>query len=82
MLLRYLFLFLVLLAAVWWIRGALARFGRGADEAPPARRRPAAPEHMLECTHCGVIVPESEGVREAERFYCCAEHRRAGPRAH
>lgn len=82
MLLRFLVLLVVVLAAVWWIRAALARSGRRADDAPRARRQPAAPERMLECTHCGILVPESEGVREAERFYCCADHRRAGPRAH
>lgn len=84
--LRYLFLLIVLLAAIWWIRGALARFGR--DDEPDARQgkrprnRPAAAERMLECRHCGVIVPESEGVREQEHFYCCADHRRAGPQQH
>ena len=38
-------------------------------------------ERMLECRRCGLIVPESEGVRAGEDFYCCDAHRRAGPRA-
>lgn len=82
--LRYLFLLLVLLAAIWWIRGALARFDRDDEPAPRSRSRarPAVAERMLECSHCGLIVPESEGVREQEQFYCCAAHRSAGPHKH
>ena len=38
-------------------------------------------ERILECAHCGLNVPESDGVREGGRFYCCNAHRLAGPRA-
>lgn len=45
------------------------RFGRG----PPQAR---APEHVRACDVCGVHVPESEGLRAADGFFCCEEHRR------
>jgi uncharacterized protein len=35
---------------------------------------------MLACDHCGVHVPESEGVRQAGGFFCSEEHRRLGAR--
>jgi uncharacterized protein len=36
-------------------------------------------EQMVACAHCGLHVPESEGVR-AGGFFCSEEHRRLGPR--
>lgn len=79
---RNLLIFFLVLAGIWWVRRALTRIKgpgdgrRGKDAGPPA-----APERMRECSHCGVNVPESEGLCEGERFYCCEAHRRAGPRA-
>lgn len=35
---------------------------------------------MLECEHCGVHIPESEGLYDGETFYCSEEHRRLGVR--
>ncbi len=75
---RNLLIFFLVLAGVWWVRRALTRLkgprGKGGEQ-------PAAPERMRECSHCGVNVPESEGLVEGDRFYCCDAHRRAGPRA-
>ncbi|MDR1461745.1 MAG: hypothetical protein LBI68_01195 [Azoarcus sp.] len=51
--------------------GPRFRFGRA--PAPQIR----ATERILACSVCGVHVPESEGVRTAEAFFCCEEHRRA-----
>ena len=72
---------ILVIIGLWWARGALRRF-----KAQNALRRkeagkPVAAERMLECRHCGLIVPESEGVRAGEEFYCCDAHRRAGQRA-
>ena len=74
---RNLLLFIVALIGVWWIRRALRK---PRDEAPgsqPGAAGPQAPERMLACNHCGLHVPQSEGVTVGERFYCCEEHRRA-----
>lgn len=78
---RYLILFLLILFAVWWVRRALS--GGGGDRSAGAGRRAGdsdgKTERMLECAHCGVHVPEREGVSEGRHFYCSEAHRRLGP---
>ncbi len=53
-------------------------------ERKAAGTRPATalkqPQNMVACAHCGLHVPESEGVRGAGGFFCSEEHRRLGPR--
>lgn len=72
---RNLLIFLLILAGIWWVRRALSRpRGRSARSKPALDR----PERMLACAHCGVNVPESEGVRDGEHFYCCEAHRSLG----
>ena len=78
---RNLLLLILVVFGIWWARGAWRRIkaraslGRKAEDG-----RLGKPEPMLECRHCGLIVPESEGVRAGEDFYCCDAHRRAGQR--
>ncbi len=52
--------------------------------APPRRSKPAAadaPTPMLACAHCGVHLPQTDAVNDAEgRPYCGAAHLAAGPR--
>ncbi len=65
------FLLLILVIAVaWW----LAKGFRRRDGAADARE--AAPEQMVNCAHCGLYLPQGEAIREGNRFFCCAEHRR------
>jgi len=37
-------------------------------------------ETVRECTQCGVLVPESEGVIVGDAFYCSTEHARLAGR--
>ena len=69
---KYLLLF-AFLAAVWWVWSK--RQAGGGGEAS-ARQEPA-PEKMVTCAHCGVYLPESEGLAEGGRVYCCEAHRSA-----
>lgn len=81
-LVRNLLIFILVLFGIWWARGAVRRFkAHGGFGRKSAGGKPAAPERMLECRQCGLIVPESEGVRGGDDFYCCDEHRRAGHRS-
>lgn len=81
---RNLLIFILALIVIWWVRRALQRLqdGRARDRERSHRRRdagaPAQPEPMRACAHCGLHVPESEGVRDGDTFFCCDEHRRLG----
>ncbi|NLF53125.1 MAG: hypothetical protein GX576_01725 [Thauera phenolivorans] len=81
---RNLLLFFLALGGIWWVRRMLSRLGqaRRDDRADKtgATRREALPERIVECAHCGLLVPETEGVSDDTGFYCSEAHRRAGPR--
>lgn len=86
---RNLLLFVLFLVGVFYLRRALRRpvGGMGRDGGSSARPAPEAPprerleaEQMVACAHCGLHVPESEGVRDNGAFFCSAEHRRLGVR--
>ena len=66
---KYLLLIFVVVAA-WWLAKSFRRGDRAAD--PPE----AAPEQMVNCAHCGLYLPQGEAIREGNRFFCSAEHRR------
>jgi uncharacterized protein len=64
-------LLLVLIAvAAWWLVKGLRRGGTTTDATE------AAPERMVNCSHCGLYLPQHEAVTEGDKFYCSAEHRR------
>lgn len=75
---RVLLLLILLLIVAWWANRALERRRNRARAKPAAKKRLA--ERMLACDHCGVHIPESEGVRGETGFFCCDEHRRLGNR--
>jgi len=57
------------------LRGAL----RNPGEPSPSRVRSGGEkkaENMLACSVCGVHAPESEGIKEAGKFFCCEAHRK------
>ena len=66
---KFLLLILVVLA-VWWLSKGFRRKD-AAKDAPEA-----APEQMVNCSHCGLYLPQSEAIAEGDKFFCCAEHRR------
>lgn len=61
---------ILVIVAVWW----LAKGFRRKDLARDARE--IAPEQMVNCEYCGVYLPQGEAIAEADKFFCCAEHRR------
>ncbi len=75
---KYLLLFIVVIVGLM-----LHKKQRGASESLSRAQRDAqrlrAPEPMHACTRCGVHVPASRCVWDAQqRPYCCAEHARQG----
>jgi len=84
--LRNILLFVLFLLAVFYVRRALKpgpRREEGRDSVPGqgASQPPAGEiEQMVACAHCGVHVPESEGVKSGGHFFCSEDHRRLGAR--
>ena len=78
---RFLLILILLFIVVWWAQRALQRFGAAARARrermkQKGRSREQIPERILSCAHCGLHVPESEGVIGEGRFFCCDAHRR------
>jgi uncharacterized protein len=70
------FLLLVFVLVAVWL---LLKRVRGADkakDAPDSAAHGPATEQMVNCSHCGLYLPQKEAVAEGGKFYCCAEHRR------
>lgn len=65
-----LLLLIFAVVAVWWLAKGFRRKNMAKD-APEA-----APEQMVNCSHCGLYLPQSEAIAEGDKFFCCAEHRR------
>ena len=72
---RQLLILVLVIAAVWWVRRSIERFKSRRARAP---RNDGVPQRMLACAHCGLHVPEAEGVHDEMDFFCCEAHRRLG----
>jgi len=80
---RTLLLLILLLIIYWWARRVLTR---GAERNKQRKRSAQQKvseteeksERVIACRHCGVHIPESEGVREGKDFFCSEAHRRLG----
>ena len=68
-------LLIFVVAAAWLLIKRLRGKGSAGDGAGPAGRAPAS-EQMVNCSHCGLYLPQKEAIAEGGKFYCCAEHRR------
>ncbi len=75
---KYLLLFVVVIVGLMLHKKQRAARHAVASQAAQARRL-RAPEPMHACTRCGVHVPASRCVWDAQQHpYCCAEHARQG----
>ena len=83
---KWLLLAVVVVAVLWWLgrgrRGGSNPSRQASSPAsPPSQAK--APEAMVACAHCGVLLPQGDalaGPVEGQHF-CSEAHRRAGPRA-
>jgi uncharacterized protein len=71
---RILILVLLVVAAVWLVKRALAR-GQSAEVA----QKPPVDGELVSCARCGVHLPRAESRAAGERLYCSEEHARLGP---
>lgn len=80
---KYLLVLLVVIGAIWMLLKR-SRPGGEARKPPPvdkAAGKPVAVTEMVACLHCGVHMPRSESVADAQgRLFCSSAHRDAGPR--
>ena len=65
---------IIILFGVWLVIQIIKRsFASSASSSRAGRAKPAIPR-MVACAHCGIHVPESEAIRDGDRFYCSQEH--------
>ena len=76
-LLKILIIAIALGAILLLIRRALTR--RKLSSGPP-RPAPLATHQMVQCSHCGVHIPDSQAIFDGTTPFCSEEHRRAGAR--
>lgn len=69
-------LLIALLGVLWWVwRKRRDAVDEGAPPKPAAKV-----ENMVNCAHCGVNLPESDALRDGDRYYCHEAHRDAARR--
>jgi uncharacterized protein len=77
---KFLLLILVVLAAVWLLRGARRRVEPPAEpSAPPS---PASPQQIVACAQCGVHLPSGEALPGRGGVFCGEAHRAEFEKSH
>jgi len=71
---RLIVLIVIVLAAVWLVKRALAGGGR-----PEVAQKPPVDGELVSCARCGVHLPRAEARVAGERLFCSDEHARLGP---
>lgn len=74
---KLLFWLAIVVAVIWLIRANQSKKARQTD----VKTGPAQAEAMLQCRQCGIYLPASEAVHDADgEAYCCEAHRAQQPR--
>lgn len=75
--------YLLLALAILWLFYSPAVRGLRKGGTPPEPKKPAKAvkaEAMVQCAQCGVHLPGTEALTDAQgHTYCSAAHRQAGP---
>ena len=66
------FLLLVFAAIAVWLLVKRLRSKDAGGDTPES----GVSEQMVNCSHCGLYLPQKEAIAEGGEFFCCAEHRR------
>lgn len=70
---KYLLVLAVVLAGAWLWR---SRRRQDLPQSAPAQRPAARPGLMVTCRRCGVHLPASDAISDAQGHYCSVEHLR------
>jgi len=73
-LLRLLLIWLALAVAVMLWRSRRRQQARRQKPPPRKPQGIAAPQPMVACAHCALLLPRGEALLRDGRFYCCREH--------
>ena len=71
---RFLVLVVLVIAALWLVKRALAGGKRG-----EVAQKPPVDGELVSCARCGVHLPRAEARAAGERLYCSEEHAKLGP---
>jgi uncharacterized protein len=71
---RLLVLIALVVVAAWLVRRALRRAAM-----PDAPEASAAPDELVRCAQCGLLLPRAEARESSGAIYCSEEHARLGP---
>jgi uncharacterized protein len=63
---------LLLAIAVWLIYAILKRYSRSVGKSGTIN---SDPEKMVQCTHCGVHVPQHDSVAANGKYFCSEAHK-------
>jgi uncharacterized protein len=63
----------IILIGLWLVLAIIKRALASLRKPPPDK--PAVAK-MVACAHCGVHLPESEAIRDGDKYFCSEEHRR------
>ena len=74
---KLLVLIMLIVVGAWLVRRALRRMNASADK--PTAASSAAPDELVRCVHCGLLLPRSEARESSGAMYCSEEHARLGP---
>lgn len=63
---------IIILIGLWLVLTIIKRALASRRKPPPDK--PAVAK-MVACAHCGVHIPESEAIRDGDRYFCSEKHR-------
>jgi len=72
---------LLRLLLVWLALAFAVMLWRSRRRQPRRKKQPqgiAAPQPMVACAHCALLLPRSEALLQDGHFYCCCEHMQHG----
>lgn len=75
---KFILVLVAIVALLWLLRGVRRRVPPPA----PAPAKPAAPQPILACAHCGVHLPRDEALPGRGGVFCGDAHRQAFELAH
>lgn len=78
---RLLLLLAGVMLIVAWLRARAQPRHPTAPRPTPNPSKTGAPQDMVACAHCGLLLPADDAISSAQHHYCSAAHRDAAQSA-